>query len=72
MTHICDSCEQPTTWEHAVQTDPWGASTGEILCENCAERAYDRAQSEAEEGFRGGEASAFERAELNRIYRELK
>jgi hypothetical protein len=40
----CDDCEQPTAWEHAEQIDPWGAPTGEILCDNCAERRWDRQQ----------------------------
>lgn len=40
----CDDCEQPTTWEHAVQADPWGTPTGETLCENCAERRWQRQQ----------------------------
>lgn len=43
------------------------------LCEECnanrAEAAYERQQ---EEGFRGGEAAAFEAEEQARIQRELK
>lgn len=41
---ICDDCEQPTTWLHAVQVDPWERPTGEVLCENCAEKRWDRYQ----------------------------
>ncbi len=40
----CDDCEQPTEWKHAVQTDPWGRPTGEVYCENCAERHWYRQQ----------------------------
>jgi len=41
---VCDDCERPTTWEHAVQTDPWGRATGDVLCENCAEARWQRHQ----------------------------
>ena len=41
---ICDDCNQPTEWKHAVQHDPWGRPTGEVLCENCAERRWDHQQ----------------------------
>jgi hypothetical protein len=38
---ICDDCEQQTDWQYAVQTDPWGRETGEVFCDNCAEKRYD-------------------------------
>lgn len=41
---ICDDCEQPTDWKYAVQHDPWGRATGEVYCENCAEKRWDRQQ----------------------------
>lgn len=41
----CDDCEEPTDWEHAIQTDPWGNPTGEVLCENCAEARWERQQT---------------------------
>jgi hypothetical protein len=41
---ICDDCQEPTDWKHAVQEDPWGRHTGEIYCENCAEKRWDRFQ----------------------------
>lgn len=42
--NICDDCEQPTEWKHAVQLDPWFRPTGEVFCENCAEKRWDRFQ----------------------------
>lgn len=44
MSLVCDDCEEPTDWLHAVQNDPWGKPTGEIYCENCAEARWDRQQ----------------------------
>lgn len=41
---LCDDCEKVTDWKHAVQEDPWGIPTGEIFCENCAEKRWDRYQ----------------------------
>lgn len=42
--HTCDDCEEPTDWKYAIQCDPWGRATGEVYCENCAEKRYDRWQ----------------------------
>jgi hypothetical protein len=47
---VCDDCEKPTDWKHAVQLDPWGAPTGEFYCEGCAERRWDRQQERLMEG----------------------
>ncbi len=44
MSLVCDDCEQPTNWPHAVQTDPWGRPTGDVWCENCAEKRWDAHQ----------------------------
>ena len=41
---VCDDCEQQTTWKYAVQEDPWGRPTGDVYCENCAEKRWDRQQ----------------------------
>lgn len=41
---ICDDCDKPTTWPHAIQHDPWFRPTGYVYCENCAEKRYDRYQ----------------------------
>ena len=49
MSKICDDCEQPTDWEHAIQLDPWFRETGDVLCENCAEKHWDRQQEKAME-----------------------
>jgi hypothetical protein len=42
--NICDDCEQPTDWKYAVQLDPWFRPTGEVYCENCAEKRWDAYQ----------------------------
>ena len=41
---ICDDCQETTDWVHAVQCDPWGALTGDVYCENCAEKRWYRQQ----------------------------
>lgn len=43
-TVLCTDCEQPTDYKFAVLTDPWGNPTGDHICENCAEKRYDRHQ----------------------------
>lgn len=40
----CDDCQSSTTWKYAIQTDPWDKPTGDILCENCAEKRWDQWQ----------------------------
>ena len=50
---ICDHCEIIIDTEHekhSLMTDPWGKPTGERLCENCQERAYDRHQQSLMDG----------------------
>lgn len=46
---ICDDCQETTDWVHAVQCDPWGRPTGDVYCENCAEKRWDRHQERAME-----------------------
>jgi hypothetical protein len=44
---VCDDCEAQIDIakdRHYVQEDSWGAPTGEVLCENCRERRWDRQQ----------------------------
>lgn len=43
----CTDCEESTTWSYAVQHDPWGRATGDVLCENCAEGRWVRQQERA-------------------------
>ena len=38
--HFVDSKEDP----HCVIEDPWGRATGDICCENCREKRWDRQQ----------------------------
>lgn len=47
--HICDDCDEGTDWMHAVQLDPWGNYYGLTLCENCAEKRWQRQQEKAVE-----------------------
>ena len=48
----CDDCEADCSgYEHAIQHDPWERPTGEVLCENCAEkRWYEQQERKMEEG----------------------
>ena len=41
---ICDDCGETTDWKHAVQLDPWFRPTGDVFCENCAEKHWYRQQ----------------------------
>lgn len=47
---ICEDCDEPTTWKYAELTDPWGRPTGGHICQNCAEKRYDRWQEKLMEG----------------------
>lgn len=43
----CDTCDTLIDLrvdQSAVLKDPWGNRTGDVLCENCRERRYDRQQ----------------------------
>jgi uncharacterized protein with PIN domain len=43
----CDDCEAPidtTTERNFIIRDPWGKPTGEIWCENCQEKRWQRHQ----------------------------
>jgi hypothetical protein len=44
---ICDDCEAHIDTHkdpHALLEDPWGRATGDIVCEPCREKRFDRAQ----------------------------
>jgi hypothetical protein len=40
----CDDCEAVTDWRYAIQLDPWERPTGEVLCESCAMKRWERYQ----------------------------
>jgi hypothetical protein len=44
---ICDDCEADIDTHkdpRALLEDPWGRATGDIVCEACRERRWDRQQ----------------------------
>jgi hypothetical protein len=50
---ICDDCESEIDTakdKHCVVEDPWGKPTGDVLCENCREKRWDRQQDRLMEG----------------------
>lgn len=42
---LCDDCGceiNPVDHKKCVMTDPWGIPTGNIYCDGCQEKRYDR------------------------------